>query len=442
MNITVIGAGKSGMSAALLAAGKGNRVFLSESADRGKFKAQIQILEENSIVFEFGGNTDEAIKNTDLIVTSPGVPPTTAIIQNAEKKGIPVISELEYAYRFVNNKIIAITGTNGKTTTTYLAAHILNKSGKKARVAGNVGTPLSDLTDVDSDEIFVVETSSYQLDRITRFRPDVAVILNITPDHLGYHGSMKKYIEAKWKISSKQSAENLLILNADDSILGKGDKSPAAEIQWFSAHQPARGIYMAEGRMIFNLQRKEELMFTAELSLPGLHNAYNSMAAALAARAFEISNEDLRDSLMSFQGVEHRLEFVRNVGGVNYINDSKATNINAAWYALSSYNQPLIWIAGGRGDSNDYSQLEDVVKEHVKYIICIGEEADNIFNFFCAEKRCFKEESLEAAVARTKKVAMHGEYVLFSPACKSFDMYINYEQRGDVFKEIVNSLKE
>jgi UDP-N-acetylmuramoylalanine--D-glutamate ligase len=252
---------------------------------------------------------------------------------------------------------------------------------------------------------------------------------------------MENYVESKWKITSSQSENNLLILNVDDETILQTNLKTCAKIAHLSQKPVGWGIYTNGDEIIFKTADKEEvLMLTGELSLPGIHNRYNSMAAALAARVFEIKNEDIRDSLMKFSGVEHRLEFVRTLNGIDFINDSKATNINATWYALSSYKQPIVWIAGGRGDNNNYAELDQVVEKNVSLIIAIGEEAQNIFNHFCTKKRCLIEDDLRSAVVKAFENAEFGDKILFTPACKSFDMFDNFEQRGVVFKEIVNSL--
>lgn len=443
MKITIIGAGKSGMAAAKLAKKQGHRVCLSESKSIGNYEKEIQTLKELDIHYEFGANTGMFLKNCDLVISSPGVPPATTIIKEAETKGIPVISELEFAWRHLKNPVISITGTNGKTTTTALTAFILNNSGKKAIACGNIGTPLSELVgNIDESVILAVETSSYQLDRCVDFKPDVSIILNITPDHLTYHGNIDKYIKAKWKTSAMQNEKDLLILNKDDETIMKNLFPIGARTEYFSFNSSVdRGVYVKGGSLYFKSANiEEEVMVVSSLRLPGVHNAYNSMAAALAARAFEVKNEDIRDSLMKFQGVEHRLEFVRTLNGVDFINDSKATNINATWYALSSYKEPIIWIAGGRGDNNDYSQLDVLVEKNVKCIVAIGEEADSIFNHYCTSVRCFREDELATAVFRAYEQSDIGDKVVFTPACKSFDMFINFEHRGDEYKKIVNSL--
>ncbi len=433
------------MAAAILAKELGHDVFLTESQAIEKHEESVRKLDRKGIGYEFGGNSDKALENTDCIITSPGVPPTADIIIKAEKAGIPIISELEFAYNQIDNPIIAITGTNGKTTTTALTEFIFNNSGRKAIAVGNIGRPLSSVVlGLEPDVVIVAEVSSYQLDRIDKFAPDVAIITNITPDHISYHGSFENYQQAKWKISSKQIAKNLLILNADDEFASQPKINIEATLAWVSLSPLERGIFKDDGKMKIRFpeqHKTEEVMFFDELSLPGVHNAYNSMAAALAARAFEISNEDIRDSLMTFKGVEHRLEFVRTIGGVDFVNDTKATNINACWYALQSYKKPLIWIAGGRGDNNDYSALDQLVKDNVRAIIAIGEEQDAIFNHFCASSRCIKADDLEDAVIKGFSEADNGDIVLLSPSCKSFDMFMSFEHRGFEFKKIVNNLK-
>ncbi len=444
MKITIIGAARSGLAASLLAKEIGHKPFLSESKPMDDFKETINALDDNGIPYEFGGNTEKALEGCELIVTSPGVPPNAKILLEASNRGITIISELEFGWINTDNPCIAITGTNGKTTTTALTAYIINNSGKKAVACGNIGKPLSSFVGkISPDTIIVAEVSSFQLDRIEKFKPDVAIILNISPDHILYHGNYQKYIEAKYNICKNLEENDLLILNADDDTMNKQKPQTRGKIAHFSYDANIRGIFVRDGKLVMRFpdQHKEEiLMYTSELSLPGVHNCYNSMAAALAARAFEIRNENIRDSLMSFQGVEHRLEFVRNVDGVDYINDSKATNINATWYALSSYNSPLVWIAGGRGDNNDYFALDQFVKKNVKCIIAIGEEADAIFNHFSSMVRCIRKNDLFDAVDESKMQAEQGDIVLFTPACKSFDQFLNYEHRGEVFKAAVNEL--
>jgi UDP-N-acetylmuramoylalanine--D-glutamate ligase len=324
-----------------------------------------------------------------------------------------------------------------------LTAFLFNNAGKHAIAAGNIGTPLSDCVhEIDPNTILVIEASSYQLDRIKDYKPKVGMILNITPDHLNYHGTFESYKKAKWKTSLNQDENDIVILNADNLDAAACAEISRANIQFFSMNPVQQGAYMKDEHLVFATSQhlEEVLMPFKDVRLPGVHNRYNSMAAALAARAFEIRNENIRDGLMQFAGVEHRLEFVRSFNNVNYINDSKATNINAAWYALSSYAEPIIWIAGGRGDNNSYSELDPLVQKHVKTIIAIGEEQEVIFNHYCTTKRCLKAKSLEEATLLAANESKSGDVVLFSPACKSFDMFANFEHRGLVFKSAVQAL--
>lgn len=444
MKLSIIGAARSGLAAAELALEKGDEPFVSEFKPQSEAKKAAERLIKSGIPAEFGGHSDKAIDCDEMIV-SPGVPLDAPIILKAREKKIPVIAEIEYARRFCDtNPLIAVTGTNGKTTTTKLIEHIFRTAGKKAVACGNIGLPLSAVVrEIDPETFLVVEVSSFQLEHIVDFRPDVAIITNITPDHISYHGSFEKYAAAKLIISSRQSQKDFLFLNADDAASSKIQYEGDARIRYFSQSGDCEGVYRRGSSMFARFskrQKEEKIMLTTELSLPGVHNAYNSMAAACAARAFEITNEDIRDALMSFTGVEHRLEFVREVRGVEYVNDSKATNIDAAWYALSSYEKPIVWIAGGRGDNNDYSQLDKFVEPNVKAIVAIGEEKDAIFNHFSGRKRCVKCDSIEEAVQTAAELAESGEIVLFAPACKSFDMFLNYEHRGESFKEEVSKL--
>jgi len=442
MRITIIGAGKSGLAAAELAVRNGETVFVSDAKSVDNSVEAAAFLGEREIASEFGGHTDAATK-AELIIVSPGVPPTNPVRMEAQRLGIEVIGELEYASRFLINPIVAITGTNGKTTTTALTAHVLNDAGKPAMSAGNIGTPLSSLVgNINPATIIVAECSSYQLDTTTSFRPHVSMLLNITPDHLSYHGSFQQYVESKWKIAQYQQANDIVVLNADDAHTANASSVARGMVRFFSLLTEVDGAFVRGGEIILRDQQHNEeiLMPLRRLGLPGAHNTANSMAAALAARAFEVRNENIRDSLASFNGVEHRLENVRVHKSIRYINDSKATNINAAWFALSSYDHPVIWIAGGRGDNNDYGVLDDLVSENVKAIVCIGEDADTIFNHWCTTKRCVKVASMEEAVHAAADLAAKEDVVLFSPACKSFDMFANFEERGRAFKAAVASL--
>ncbi|MCX7930513.1 MAG: UDP-N-acetylmuramoyl-L-alanine--D-glutamate ligase [Chlorobi bacterium] len=447
MRCTVIGAGKSGIAAAQLAQALGYKVFVTESAPAERYPA-LEYLRQSGIEFECGGHTLERALEADLIVSSPGIPPSAPILHAARNANIELIGELEFSSRFAHAPIIAITGTNGKTTTTALTAHILRSGGYDAIACGNNGLPLSqviaeDLANRPSRRVYVVEASSYQLSQTVQFHPVVAAILNITPDHLAYHGSMDNYVQAKWKIFQNQTPNDVLILCADDPRAAEASHYAQSRIEWFGLHPVAAGMYAntTESSIVLVSSNTEvKLMRYTDLPVRGIHNVYNSMAAALAARAMEVTNENIRDSLLSFTGVEHRLEHVRFVGGIEYINDSKATNVNATWYALQAFEQPIVLLLGGQADNNDYSVLDDLVRQQCRCIVCFGQEAQHIFDHFCTSVRCYRTDTLEEAVTIAHSVAYPGDIVLLSPACKSFDEFINFEHRGSVFKEAVYRL--
>jgi UDP-N-acetylmuramoylalanine--D-glutamate ligase len=455
MRISVIGAGKSGIAAAKLAKSKGHSVFISEASSSEKNKALIEELKAIEISFEFGEHTDK-ILDTDLVITSPGVPPSFPYFIKAEEKNIPIISELEYAYQNLNGQkaIVAVTGTNGKTTIVNLINHIIQESGGEPLLCGNVGTPLSSYIGQESGKIIVIEASSYQLDRIKEFRPDVAVFCNITPDHLSYHGKFVDYFRAKWKITLNQKPSDSLILNEDDPLLARElratdfniggempDRITDAKVSRFSLKSDETDIYATHDR-IFLKQHKDsgEFMPISQIAIPGSHNVQNTLAAILACRYLEIPDEDIRDSITSFRGVEHRLEHVAKLDGADWYNDSKATNINAAWYGLSSFERPIIWLAGGEGDNNDYYSIAELVKKKVKNVISFGNDASEIFSTYSSMVSCDKTVDLEEAVQLANSMAEDGDIILLSPACKSFDQYTNYEERGRHFKELVGEL--
>lgn len=457
MKILVIGSGKSGISAALLARRKGHSVFLTESNSTAENDEVKEKLTKNGIEFEFGANSIENLTRFDLCIASPGVPPSAPIIKELEKQGIEIISEIEFAYQNLSAKveIIGITGTNGKTTTATLMAHIVAHSGRSVKLVGNVGLPMADIADtVTADDIIVVELSSYQLDRIKTFRPNVAIIMNITEDHLAYHGSYEQYTKAKWKITSNQSADNLLVLNCDDEILSSIlKKQPLvsggeiletkAEIRLISLNSSninTVGVSRENESIVYHSkQQKEEIMPTSNVPLYGEHNLYNTFATVIAAKYLQIRNEDIRDAVASFKGVQHRLEVVRDLHGVRFINDSKATNVNSSWYALNSFDNDIVWIAGGLLSGNDYDILSSLVESKVKYLICFGEEKNRLFDKFSDKVKCFLANNLTEATQEAAVAAKPGDVVLLSPACKSFDEFVNFEHRGDVFKQVVNS---
>lgn len=446
MKITILGAGRSGIAAAILARKLGHAVFVSEMKDTNPNSIGIRELKQLLIDHETGKHSN-SIFDAELVIASPGIPPSAVVIKQLEEKGIPVISELEWAWRHTTNKVISVTGTNGKTTTTTLVAQILNSAGINAVACGNIGTPLSAcLMEHTRDTVFVVETSSYQLDRCDTFSPAVSIILNISPDHTSYHGSLENYVSAKWKTFLWQGAGCVVILNKDDKVVAASASLVPAQVQQltFSFASESSNAYTRNGNIYVRLPQHEEelLMPVKRLGIPGPHNVYNSLAATLAARVFEIRNENIRDSLMGFDGVEHRLELVTTVNNIRIVNDSKATNINAAWYALSSFDAPIVWIAGGRADNNDYSVLDDLVQTNVSAIICLGEQSDTIFQRWCTTKRCVQSHDLHDAVSQAMAAAESGGVVLFSPACKSFDMFNSFEERGRLFKESVRNFTE
>lgn len=443
--IVVLGAGRSGRAAARLAHVQGMTVLLSEQKTAQECAEVARECAKYGITAEFGGHS-ERIFQADLWVISPGIAPHAPVVQEAHRRGIPIVSELEFAWRFLSGQtVVAVTGTNGKTTTTALLGFMLQRAGKRVVVGGNIGTPLSALVlqGIPEEGFVVLEVSSYQLHFSRHFRPDVAVLLNITPDHLDYHGSFAAYCWDKWRITAPQRSQDFLILNADDPLARAAGQWTRARCAYFGRQPVSYGAYVRDTAVVLVWQHGEEvLMQTSELRLPGMHNVYNSLAAVVAARALEIRNEDIRDSLLQFTGVEHRLELVRRWRGVDFLNDSKATNVNAAWYALSSYAQPIIWIAGGRGEDNDYSLLDELVRQRVRLLIAIGEEAEALYAHFCTHVRCLIAASLEEAVRLAARAARPGDVVLFSPACKSFDMFVNFEHRGEAFRRAVWELPE
>ncbi len=442
MKALVAGVGKSGISAATLASTLFNSVVVVDDRPIDLQGTQAKLLSEKGI--EVRGGEYEIPSDLDIIIVSPGVPPSNRIRKHAVENGIEIIGELEFGWRQLNNPFVAITGTNGKTTTTALTTYLLQQSGKAAVACGNIGVPVTSLVgNLEQDVIIVAEVSSYQLDTTVNFAPHVAVILNITPDHLSYHETYEHYVHTKWKIFTNQSANDVVILNADDSNVASGALAARSNVAFVSVQKEVNGAFIRGDELVIRaMQQKEDFsMPSKKLGLPGVHNMYNSMASALAARAFEVGNASIRDSLTSFSGVEHRLENVRVLRTVRYVNDSKATNINAAWYALSSFDRPIVWIAGGRGDNNDYGALDDLVATNVHAIICIGEETEPIFNHWCTQKRCVKAATMAEAVKLAADLAEPDDVVLFSPACKSFDMYSDFEERGKDFKRLVNELK-
>lgn len=448
-HITVIGAARSGVAVASLLKRKGARVFVTDNSSiSDTVKARLTELE---IPFEEKGHTKKA-RDADFVVLSPGVPTKAPLVQEYLALGKEVFSEIEVASWFNKSPIVAVTGSNGKTTVTNWLDHTWKKAKRDHITAGNIGYAFSEATDQTSkNKEALLEVSSFQLDHIESFRPHLSLLLNITPDHLDrYDHDFSKYAAAKFRVTENQTAEDWFIYNFDDQTINRHveslkKKADAPQLLAFSNQQElgeVDGAFVRNQNIILKFNKKEEvLMPISEVGLSGKHNLNNGLATALAARASEIKNDVIRESLRTFEGVEHRLELVRIIDGVKYINDSKATNINAVWYALDSFNVPVTLILGGRDKGNDYTELEDQIREKVHTIIAIGEARPLIEEQLKSVVPNFETvATMNEAVRTAKKVAKRGEVVLLSPACASFDMYENYEHRGDEFKKSVNRL--
>lgn len=441
--IVVLGGGESGTGAALLAKKKGYDVFVS---DAGKLTDKYKnVLINNNIKWEESKHTRQIILEADEIIKSPGIPDTVEIIRLAKEKNVPVISELEFAGRFTKAKKICITGSNGKTTTANLVYHIMKKAGMDVCLAGNVGDSFA-LRLVESDyEYFVLEISSFQLDNMYEFKADVAVLLNITPDHLDrYDNDFEKYVESKFRIIQNQKKGDYLIYNYDDPVIrNKLEKTKTESTCLPFSHEVLldKGAYIVNNKIKFKTNSEEFNMNLTELSLRGRHNAYNSMASGIAARLFDIRKVIIKESLSDFQNVEHRLEAVSMVRGIEFINDSKATNINSTWFALESMVKPVIWIVGGIDKGNDYSELRKLVKQKVKAIVCLGKDNSRIIEAFNMDVADIVEtDSAVDAVNAAYCMGRPGDVVLLSPACASFDLFENFEDRGNQFKQAVYDL--
>ena len=435
--IVVLGAGISGIGAAVLAKKKGFEVFVSDKGiitDHNK-----AVLLNNEIEWEDGKHTYEQILNADEVIKSPGIADKNDLIQQLIAKDIPVLSEVEFAFRYTKAKIAAITGSNGKTTTTLLLGHVLKSAGLDVLVAGNVGVGFSlSIAEKDYDYI-VLELSSFQLDGIRDFRSDVAILLNITTDHLDrYDYKLENYAASKFRITENQTTQDVLIYNADDSLVN-ALKTKAKRLPISLQTQQKEGGFYNNNEIIINLNNNTMTM--QELALQGKHNIFNSMAAAMAARVFEIKDTVIRQAMIDFQNVEHRLEYVLTVHGIDFINDSKATNTNACWYALESMTKKVVWIVGGVDKGNDYTELVNMVDEKVKAIICLGENNESIINAFKGKVDTIVQASnMKDAVNQSYTLANKEDVVLLSPACASFDLFSNYEDRGLQFKKEVRHL--
>lgn len=440
----ILGGGESGVGAALLCRKEGLEVFLSDAGKLGE--AFRQELTEAGISFEAGVHSEDVILGADEVIKSPGIPKESPIVQKIIEKGIPVISEIEFAYRFRgNSRIVAITGSNGKTTTTSLIWHICKTAGLDCALTGNIGFSLARQMAVRPKELYVVEVSSFQLDDIVQFRPNVAVLTNITEDHLDrYDYEVNNYIRSKFRIAMNQQAEDVLVYNLDDETTMKNMsnypiKSTLAPIT-MSKELP-QGAYLTNAMLHLKWKGEEMQMSVEDFALKGKHNQYNSMAASLAATALDIRKEKIREALQTFESLEHRMEPVATIKGVEFINDSKATNVNSTWFALESMRKPVILILGGVDKGNDYTLLKELVREKVKAIVCMGTDNRKIHEAFgdivsLMVNTSNAEEAVQAAFHFSNK----GDVVLLSPACASFDLFKNYEDRGNQFKKAVKAL--
>ncbi|TAJ14254.1 UDP-N-acetylmuramoyl-L-alanine--D-glutamate ligase [Marinilabiliaceae bacterium JC017] len=442
--LVILGAGESGVGTALLARKEGWQVFVSDKCSiKEKYK---QELEQANIEYEELQHTEKRILDADEVVKSPGIPDNVPLVKALKGKDIPVISEIEFAGRYLKGGTICITGSNGKTTTTLLTKHILRQAGVKVEMAGNVGISLArQVAEGCQPDWWVIELSSFQLDGMYQFKADVAVMMNITPDHLDrYEYDMQKYVDSKFRLIQNQTEKDYFIYCWDDEVIKnelKKRRVAAVKMPFSIDKKFEAGAYVDGGNVIINSKREVMSISLKDLSLKGRHNLYNSMAAGIAAHVLKLRKSFIRESLSSFKGVEHRLEKVVSVRGIEFINDSKATNINSTWYALECMSSPIIWIAGGVDKGNDYNELAGLAKEKVKALICLGKDNQKLLDAFGEMLPVVVEaQSMEEAVQKAYTLGEKGDVVLLSPACASFDLFDNYEQRGKLFKESVCNL--
>lgn len=441
--IVVLGGGESGVGSAILAQKVGFKVFLSDNNNlKDKYR---DTLKSHNINFEECRHTEEEILKANEVVKSPGIPDTSVIIQKLKRKGIPVISEIEFASRYTRAKLICVTGSNGKTTTVSLIYHILKSAGLNVGLGGNVGNSFAKQVAEDQYDYYVLELSSFQLEGLNDFRADIAVLLNITPDHLDrYNNNMQEYINAKMKIIRNQRVDDAFIYWEDDPIVTREIEKLKPEVSRFPFGKFKREQtvgYTDEGQLFINTKGNMFNMELELLALEGMHNVYNSLASGIVAKLMDITDEQLRISLSDFQGVPHRLEKVASVRGVQYINDSKATNVNACWYALQSIRSKIVLILGGTDKGNDYSEIEEMVRSKTRALIFLGKDNSKLHSFFDGKVDEIRDAcSMKEAVDYAYELARKGDTVLLSPCCASFDLFLNYEDRGDQFKKHVGDL--
>jgi UDP-N-acetylmuramoylalanine--D-glutamate ligase len=443
--VLVVGLGKSGLSAAMFLRVQGARVTVSDTRSAVALAKEIPALLEAGIMVESGGHGLLTFRRQDLIVVSPGVPMDTPEVKQAKAFGLPVIGELELASRFLQGQIVAITGSNGKTTTTTLVGKIFTDAGLPALVGGNIGLPVIDLVGKSTPETTcVLEVSSFQLETVEEFHPRIAVVLNITPDHLDRHGSFENYAAAKTRITERQGANDFLVLNAEDKAAQMVALKTKAQIYWFSMRRPIKQGAFVYGESIVFVAREgaksEPVMPVSEIPLKGSHNVENVLAAVCVARLAGISAAAIRSGVGSFKAVEHRLELVKSVHGVEFYNDSKATNVDAAMKAIASFEGGVHLILGGKDKDSDYSLMAELLKERVKAVYTIGTAAEKIERQLQGVVKIVQAETMQVAVTDAAKAAVSGDVVLLSPACSSFDQFENYEHRGQVFRQLVSEL--
>jgi UDP-N-acetylmuramoylalanine--D-glutamate ligase len=443
MRLVILGGGESGIGTAILGKKKGYDVFVS---DFGKIKENYkEVLIINEIAWEEEKHTEDLILNADLVMKSPGIPEKSPIVKKLLAKGIPVLSEIEFAAPFTNATIIGITGSNGKTTTTMLAYHLLKSAGLNVGLGGNIGKSFAWQVADNDYESYVLELSSFQLDGIVNFKPHIAIITNISPDHLDrYDYKYENYIDSKFRITMNQTEDDYLIYDADDEAIAEWFKTHTtkAKLIPFSLTKTfSEGAYIKNNKMEISINQEEFTMDTEHIALEGKHNMKNAMAATSVAKLMQIRKSTIRESLSNFQGVEHRLEKVLKIQNVQYINDSKATNVNATFFALDSMNTPTVWIVGGVDKGNDYNELMSLVREKVKAIICLGVDNKKIIDAFGNVVDMMVEvDNMNDAVRMAQRLTEKGDTVLLSPACASFDLFENYEDRGNQFKQAVKNL--
>lgn len=441
--IAILGAAESGIGTAILAQKQGYSVFVSDfGAIKPKYKA---MLAQNNIEWEEGTHTENKILDAKEVVKSPGIPEKAPIIKKIREKGIAIVSEIEFASRYTTATIIGITGSNGKTTTTSLTYQLLKDAGYNVGLGGNIGQSFAYQVANNNYDFYVLEISSFQLDDIHSFKPHIAVLTNITPDHLDrYNYNFDNYIASKFKITQNQTKEDLLVYCADDEVIENyinNHKINATMLPFSQLKEVAQGAFLQNEQITINLKKKEFTMSINELGLTGKHNVYNSMAAAMVGRAVDIKKESIRESLVHFESLEHRMEKVLKIGGIQFINDSKATNVNSTWYAMESIQQPMVWIAGGVDKGNDYNVLKALVRNKVHTIICLGKDNRNLHEAFSHNTGLMVNvQNMKEAVRLANHFANKGDAVLLSPACASFDLFENYEDRGNQFKSAVREL--